>query len=58
MRIPQRPERRYTTPQIHKLLEEYRQHALLLKPRSIKEKAALFKQPERLDQTFNSLGGF
>ncbi len=58
MHILQRPERRYTTPQIHKLLEEYRQRALLLKPRSIEEKAALFKRPERLNQTFNSLGGF
>lgn len=58
MRILQRPERRYTTPQIHKLLKEYMQRALLLKPRSIEKKATLFKQPERLDQTFNSLGGF
>jgi hypothetical protein len=58
MRILQRSERRYTTPQIHKLLEEYRQRALLLKPRSSQERATLFKQPERLNQTFNSLGGF
>lgn len=57
MRILQRPERRYTTPQIHKLLEEYRQRALRLEPRGIEEKATPFKQPERLDQTFNSLGG-
>ena len=58
MQIIQRTGRRYTAAQVVKLLEEYRQRALLLKPRSIKEKSALFKQPERLDQTFNSLGGF
>lgn len=58
MRILQRTDRRYTAPQIHKLLNEYRQRALLLKPSSIEDKAELFKKPERLDQTFNSLGGY
>jgi len=58
MPIIQKAERRYTAPQIHKLLNEYRQRALLLKISSIKDKAELFKRPERLDQTLNSLGGF
>jgi len=58
MQIIQRAERRYTTPQIHKLLKEFRQRALLLKPSSTKDTANLIKRPERLDQTFNSLGGF
>jgi hypothetical protein len=58
MQIIQRTGRRYTAAQIVKLLEEYRQRALLLKPRTIEDKASLFKQPERLDQTLNSMGGF
>jgi len=58
MQIIQKTGRRYTAAQIVKLLEEYRQCALLLKPRTIEDKASLFKQPERLDQTLNSMGGF
>ena len=58
MRIIQRLERRYTGPQIAKLLEEYKQRALLLRPRTNANKSTPYKQPERLDQTFNSLGGF
>lgn len=51
-------ERQLTAPQIKSLLLELKAQAAKLAVRSSPEMREAFKQPERLDQTFNSLGGF
>jgi len=51
-------ERQLNAPQIESLLLELKAQAAKLAVRSRPEMREAFKQPERLDQTFNSLGGF
>ena len=51
-------EHQLTSPQIKSLLLELKAQAAKLAERSRPEMREAFKQPERLDQTFNSFGGF